>query len=225
VSKKTAVTGGCGLIMERLIQPPHVDKYIQCYWKAGDMTISGQTASHQGTDVNVAFVRLDSAGTGQWITGLSSTIDVEGYGMAIDPVSKDVFASGYYEGDGAQLGSGATAITTAVASGVVGFFLRLSPNGVPVFLKTLTVGENPADPTDDRSLYLLGLASDDLATSFWVTGYASPGDVVFAGETLAPYNTDYSSLLLLNYDADGTEIWGNNFISEGPLYPGGRWVS
>lgn len=194
--------------------------HTQCFWSDGDLTISGQTVSFRGSSYgNVAFVRLGATGTGLWITSVSSPDGISNYGMSLDS-SKNVYVGGVYEGAGAQLGTGADAKTVPDQQYYTGYFAKISAAGVPVFLKALTVGPDPTNPSADRSVEVWGVAVDDATSSVWVAQYYSPGEFVFAGKPLVPFNVDEASMGLLRYALDGTELWATNYISEGPGYTG-----
>ena len=185
--------------------------------------MSGQTVSFRGTGFgNFAIVRLDAVGTGVWITSVSSPDGATANSLAVDPVSKEVYVGGDYSGNGAQLGTGASALFLTEELYYTGWFAKISAAGVPMFFKALTVGPNPADPTADREVVVYGIAFDTASSSVWVVGYYTPGDFVFAGQTLNPYNKLDSSVVLMRYGTDGSELFATNYISEGPNYDGTR---
>ena len=175
---------------------------------------------------NGAFMRVNPAGTATWLTQFSATTDVTPSKLVVDPATGNVFSVGNFRGSSALLGSGASSITVTSPATRTGYYLKLSGStGTPVFLKTVIVGPNPLNTAASRQVWIEAAVFDAATQSIWMGGYYTPGDVTFAGQTLAPYNViNYSGFLLRFAAADGAELWAANYISESPTYSGNRCV-
>lgn len=175
-------------------------------------------------------MKLDPAGTAVWLTSVSSTVMISCEGFAMNTATKDIFATCSYAGTSAQLGSGADAITTtlsgpAASSDNFGYYMKLSGGGVPEYLKGITVGPDPASTSNQRYVYFAqnGLAFDPATNSLWATFYYSAGDLTYAGETYTTFNVNGGTIFLMQFAAaTGAEIYGTQYLSEGPSYMGQR---
>lgn len=196
---------------------------MQCNWSGGDFTLGSKTVTFRGSGSNNdAIFRLASAdGVTTWMTSFSAENGAEALGFQVDPLTEDVYAAGYLDGN-AQLGTGLDQVTATAPSSVYSAaFYKITAAGVPGFVKTLSATDAGSSAVSTR---FQALVLDPASQSIWCTGYYSPGNITFAGQTLDVYNVGDNTVLVTRYGLNGTALAATNYYSEGPAYSGAGCV-
>lgn len=195
----------------------------QCSWSFNNFNIGTLSIPYYDTTSKAAIVRLGASdGTPVWGVGLRCQDSTRFKELNIDPVSGDIYGTGYVEGN-ATLYSAAT--STSVTSAVPftnadnAVFVKISAAGTPVFIKAFYAVDSNAILADTEAL---AISVDSVTKSAWIVGGYYPGTLNFAGETLDVSNAGPNSytIFIVRYGLDGTEQWATNFLSEGPAYAG-----